>query len=170
MHWWLENLATFYTEQPSMLEGLSRMYFSDFTHDSLPSLIINKVEITKGPSDRDECNEAFKRLKIVGDNPETWPINECRVLINIQNTKFDEVVSAVNTIDPLTLDSVKNSLNKNPQLKLYLYAGEKDVFVPINTFREEEAMLRGQIQFIIFKESGHEGFNTEPQIWEDLLR
>lgn len=169
MHWWIENLAIFFTQQPSMMEGLSRLYYSDFTHDSLPSLVINKVEITKGPSDREECLEAFTRLRRIGDDPELWPINECRVLINLQNSKFDSAVAAVNAVDPLTLESVKASLKKHPELRLFLYAGAKDVFVPTATFEEEARELKGLIHFEIFPESGHEGFNTEQKIWDDLL-
>jgi pimeloyl-ACP methyl ester carboxylesterase len=170
MHWWIENLAIYIKEQPSMLLGLSAMYFSDFTHDSLPNLIINKVEISKGPSDRDECNEAFSRLKKDGDNPDLWAINECRVLINIQNEKFDSLLDSVKNIDPLTIDAVKKSLRANPNLKLFLYAGQQDVFVPVETFTEEAQNLNSLITFQIFPDSGHEGFHTEQAVWDDLIK
>ena len=170
MHWWIENLATFFKDEPNMIQGFSNFYFTDFTHDSLPSLVINKVEITKGPSDRDECLEAFRRLKKDGDDPELWAINECRVLIALENRKFDTVLDSVTDIDPLTLDSVKVALLKFPNLSLFLYSGQKDVFVPVETFVEEAQRLNGLIDYKIFPTSGHEGFNTEQAIWDDLLK
>lgn len=169
MHWWIENLAKFIVEEPNMVQGFSNFYFTDFTHDSLPSLIINKIEITKGPSDRDECNEAFKRLKAAGDNPEQWAINECRILIALQNRQFDTLLDSVKITDPLTIGSVKSALEKNPDLRFFLYAGQKDVFVPVETFQEEAQKLKGIINFQIFQDSGHEGFHTEQQVWNNLL-
>jgi len=172
MHWWIENLAKFMIEQPSMIQGFSNFYYTDFTHDQLPSLVINKIEITKGLSDRDECNQAFKRLTTAGDNPEKWPINECRVLINLENHQFDKVLGSVQVTDALTVDSVSAALIKNSDLKFYLYAGEQDVFVPIETFQELAQKLNGLINFNfeIFKDSGHEGFFSEQKIWDDLRR
>ena len=170
MHWWIENLAQFYVSQPSMMQGFSNFYFTDFTHDSLPSLVINKVEITKGPSDREECIEAFSRLKAEGDNPDLWPINECRVLIELKNNQFNEILSTVKSVDALTISSLKSALDKNPNLRFYLYSGQKDVFVPVATFLEEKNKLGTRLNYQIFSGSGHEGFHTEQQIWDDLLK
>lgn len=169
MHWWIDNLVEFIVSEPNMMIGFSNYYYTDFTHDSLPSLVINKVEISKGPSDREECLEAFKRLKAAGDDPDLWAINECRVIINLQNKQFDNVLSAVTVSDPLTIDSVKEALTNNPELKLFLYSGQKDVFVPVDTFTEETQKLNGMIQYTNFQNSGHEGFNTEQLIWDELI-
>ncbi len=169
MHWWIENLNIFLKDQPNMIQGFVNSYYSDFTHDSLASLVINKMEISNGPSDREECIEAFRRLKMAGENPELWPINECRILISIQNKKFDHVLESVTKLDPLSLDLVKKSLEMYPDLKLYLYSGQKDVFVPVDTFAEEAFKLNTLINYHIFPNSGHEGFNSEQLVWDNLL-
>lgn len=113
---------------------------------------------------------SFQKAKKDGDDPELWAINECRVLIALENRKFDTVLDSVTDIDPLTLDSVKVALLKFPNLSLFLYSGQKDVFVPVETFVEEAQRLNGLIDYKIFPTSGHEGFNTEQAIWDDLLK
>jgi homoserine acetyltransferase len=106
----------------------------------------------------------------VGDDSTHWPINECRVIIAVQNTNFDSLLNSVTVSDPLKLSEVKKSLLKNPALRVYLYAGQKDVFVPVDTFTEEANELKNLINFNVFPNSGHEGFNVEQKIWNDLVQ
>ena len=171
MHWWIENLAKSLIELPNLMVGFSNMYLPDFTNDTLASGIINRIEISKGKSDKAECFGAFSRLKAIGENPDLWPINECRVVMALQsNHKNSNLISSVKQVDATTLESVKNSLLKHPQVELYLYSGQKDVFVPVETFAEEVKALGGRIKYQSFSDSGHEGFHTEKQIWDDLLK
>jgi homoserine acetyltransferase len=54
-------------------------------------------------------------------------------------------------------------------LPFHLYSGQKDVMVPTETFREETAVLGARVKYQNFDFSGHEGFYTERQVWDDLI-
>jgi pimeloyl-ACP methyl ester carboxylesterase len=168
MHWWIENLAQDSALNDNMLEGFSRFYVTDFTQSRLASSVINRVEINKGSSDIEECAEAVRRLKRSGDDPDKWPINECRIIAAVENKALDPVIASISETDPLTLDDVRSSLERNPSLRLFLYAGQKDTFVPVETFKEEVSRLGGLVEYRLFQASGHEGYHTEGQVWEDL--
>lgn len=169
LHWWLTILVQDSVLNENMLEGFFKVYVTDFTRARLASSVINKVEINKGSSDIDECAEAVLRLKKAGDDPDKWPINECRIIAAVENRELDTVVASVNETDPLTLAAVRSSLEQNPSLRLFLYAGQKDTFVPVETFKEEVSVLGGLVDYKLFPDSGHEGYHTEGQLWEDLL-
>ncbi|MDD5209929.1 MAG: alpha/beta fold hydrolase [Elusimicrobiales bacterium] len=168
MHWWIENLAQDSVLNDNMLEGFSRFYVTDFTQSKLASSVINRVEINKGSSDIEECAEAVRRLKKSGDDPDKWPINECRIIAAVENMALDPVIASVDKIDPLRLEDVRSSLEQNPALRLFLYAGQKDTFVPVETFKEEVSSLGVLVEYKLFGSSGHEGYHTEGQVWEDL--
>lgn len=169
MHWWIENLSQDSVLSENMLEGFCRFYVTDFTQSRLASSVINRVEINKGSSDIEECAEAARRLNIAGDPPDAWPINECRIIAAVKNPQLDPLIESVTDTDPLTLADVRSSLEQNPSLKLYLYAGQKDTFVPVETFKEEVSSLGGFVDYKLFGNSGHEGYHTEGQVWDDLL-
>ncbi|MDA8131266.1 MAG: alpha/beta fold hydrolase [Elusimicrobia bacterium] len=170
MHWWIDTLSQQNEYSDNMMNGFLLVYATDFTRSKLPSSVINKVEINKGASDVAECAEASRRLRAAGDDPDLWPVNECRIIAAVKNERLDSLLDSVTGIDPLTLDAVRTSLAENPSLKLYLYAGRKDTFVPVDTFREEVSVLGGLVEYTAFPDSGHEGYSTEGKVWDDLLR
>lgn len=170
MHWWITTLAQQDEYSENMLNGFLLVYATDFTRSKLPSAVINKVEIAKGSSDIDECREASRRLKAAGDDPALWPVNECRIISAVRNERLDPLLDSVEVTDPLTLAAVRAGLAENPSLKLHLYSGRQDAFVPVATFDEEASALGGLIDYTAFPDSGHEGYSTEGKVWEDLAR
>jgi pimeloyl-ACP methyl ester carboxylesterase len=72
--------------------------------------------------------------------------------------------------DLLTLNDFKNSIKNNPNLPFYIYSGQKDAIVPIETFSEEINAMKGMKNFIYknFTGTGHDGYFTEPLIWQNI--
>jgi hypothetical protein len=63
----------------------------------------------------------------------------------------------------------KTALQVMPAGSFYLYSGEKDCFVPKEGFVEEITAVGPLLHYTHFMNSGHEGFYTENQVWNDLL-
>ena len=51
---------------------------------------------------------------------------------------------------------------------VFCLASADDPIVPADAFTEEAAALKGLVQLRYLQNSGHDGFLTEPQIWQDL--
>ncbi len=168
LHWWIEQLAVYDWKDEGLFTGYMNMYINDMMRSSFANLVINQVEIGRGQSDHELCQTAMQRLSAEGDDSNLWPLNECRILLAL-NTKYDDLVMKITKTDVLKTVDIFNSLKVNPTLLFYMYSGEKDVFVPIETFNEEINMLGAFVKYKQFPNSGHEGFNTEQDVWSDLI-
>ncbi len=166
LHYWIEQLPLY--NGPELFNAYLDDQVSGFMRSSFANLIINRIEIGRGRSDAELCSTAISRLERIGDDPMNWPINECRILLQVK-TKYDSLVESINIIDELKIEDVKLALLKNPGLKLYIYSGHQDVFVPEDSFSEEAEKLKGLINYTKFENSGHEGFHTESKVLDDLL-
>ena len=152
------------------LQDFVRYYvFGVYNNNGLAGSVISMVEISGGDSDSDSCRRVQEKLTQEGLEPEKWLLNECRLLAGMKNDTWAELLKDVSFQYGMTPVDLKNSLEKNPALPFFLYSGEKDVFVPIETFTEEVKELGSRITYRQFPDSGHEGFYTEPQVWADLL-
>jgi pimeloyl-ACP methyl ester carboxylesterase len=153
------------------LEKFVRNYvFGVYNHNGLAASVISVVEISNGQSDADSCRAVQAELTVEGEDPESWPINECRLLTGMENNQWAEVLKSIKISLAMTPDQLKASLEKNPKLPFHLYSGEKDVFVPYETFQEEVKALGSRINYRQFPNSGHEGFHTEQDVWQDMLK
>ena len=145
--------------------------FQTFSNQSMPVGLIAKLEMNSG-DDNNQCTEALNLLKADGETPETWPLNECRLASNIQyiasNPASDALMEGFKKKDPLLLSTLKDSLARAPQLKLFLYSGQLDVYVPKETYAEEVQLLGSRIQYTNFEDSGHDVYLIEPQVWDEL--
>lgn len=158
------------TLNQASLEKFVRNYvFGVYNSNGLAASVISISEISGGESDTDSCKIAEERLKAEGENPQDWLINECRLLSGMQNDQWQDLLKGLKTHLQMEPMDLQKSLRENPKLPFYLYAGEKDVFVPIETFQEETQVLGSLIHYQQFANSGHEGFYTEKQVWKDLL-
>ncbi len=65
---------------------------------------------------------------------------------------------------------VKGALRAHPKINLYLYSGEFDQMVPKENFTEQLTAFQGlpNLFYTNFPSSGHDGFYSEPQIFEEL--
>ena len=147
--------------------------FQTFSNQSMPVGLIAKLEMNSG-DDNNQCTEALNLLKAEGETPETWPLNECRLASSIQylasNAASDALMEGFKKKDPLPLSTLKDSLARASQIKLFLYSGQLDVYVPKETYAEEVQLLGSRIQYTNFEDSGHDGYLIEPQVWDDLRK
>lgn len=155
----------------SALHDFVRNYvFGVYNNNGLAGSVISQVEMSnEGSNDADSCVLANQKLAAEGENPQEWLINECRLLSGMQNNQWADVLKTVHTHRTMTPEQLKKTLTENPNLPFFLYAGEKDVFVPVETFQEEIAQLGNLIRYQQFPKSGHEGFYTEHAVWTDIL-
>ncbi len=64
------------------------------------------------------------------------------------------------------------TLIAHPTLQFHLYSGQKDPYVPVESFAEELGVMGTScpgFHYTHFLGTGHDGFKTEPQVWQDLL-
>jgi len=119
------------------------------------------------------CEEPLKRLKDRGEDPDSWIINECRLMPGLSHDKWDPLIKEFmwtpGLVDELKISDIQKSL-QTTKLPFYLYAGKLDVFVPVETFTEQVTSLDGLMSYTLFENSGHEGFHTERLVWENLAR
>lgn len=171
LHEWFVNLLNKdgQLHQRNLQKFVRAFIFGAFAANALPSAVINKVEILDG-TDNDQCGAAMDRLKRDGEDPQAWPLNECRLLSNITSDEIEKGLRKLKARDPLELDALAEALRVNPELRFYLYSGGMDTFVPMETFAREAARLGSRITYRNFPDSGHEGFFTESEIWEELLQ
>jgi pimeloyl-ACP methyl ester carboxylesterase len=152
-----------------LLETFVRNYvFGVFNSNALAGSVITMTEISDGTSDGETCAKVQDKLTQEGEHPETWLINECRLLSALENNQWKELLKQVDFHGAMTPEDLQTSLQNNPKLPFYLYSGERDVFVPIETYAEEVKVLGSRITYRQFPKTGHEGFYAEPQVWKDL--
>lgn len=72
----------------------------------------------------------------------------------------------------MTLDGLVKVLTEKTDLVLNLYSGDRDTFVPVENFQEELAHVKElpNVKYTHFNGTGHDGFYSEPKVWEDLLK
>ncbi len=152
------------------LEWFTRTYvFGVYGAQALAAAVLTKVEISPGMSDSQGCDVALERLRASGEGPETWALNECRLLRSMRNPDLENRLREVTFTDPLTLEQLDAALGAGPEPRFFLYSGRRDVFVPVETFADEVTRLGARLTYREFYMSGHEGFLTERAVWSDLL-
>ncbi len=100
-------------------------------------------------------------------------ISECMDSIQAKHvSKNPEKIKIIlgSARDHLTIEQFKAGLLQMPALRFFLYSGEKDSFVPKESFPEELSVVGNLLNYTHFMNSGHEGYRTEKQIWDDLLK
>jgi len=169
LHQWIASLLPdTETVSQEAMEKFVRLYvFGVFANNALPSTVMTAMELTPGLTDHESCDQALSRLDAAGERPDTWLLNECRLTVGMQSP-WDLVLGQTRAKDPISLEMISASLSMHPALRFFLYSGQADVFVPVETFSEEAQRLGGKMTYREFPDSGHEGFLTEPQVWSDL--
>jgi pimeloyl-ACP methyl ester carboxylesterase len=183
MHEWLGELmgSSGRLDQKTLGQFVRTFVFGVYASNDFAASVLSYWEVVPGYTDALGCQAATARLKQAAPNapansiapdsspsdPATWPINECRLLSAIR-APWDALVSQLGAGDPFSLKLVASQLAQHPQLPLYLYSGGEDVFVPIALFSEETQALGSRIHYLNFPKSGHDGFYTEQQVWDDL--
>jgi pimeloyl-ACP methyl ester carboxylesterase len=143
--------------------------FGVYNGSGLAGSVISIAEISGGESDQTACRMVNEKIEAEGDHPQQWLINECRLLAGMTNDRWTELLQGINVHKQMFPEAFKQSLAANPQVPFFLYSGEKDVFVPMETFVEEVSTLGNMITYRQYPASGHEGFYTERQVWRDIV-
>jgi hypothetical protein len=171
MHYFIQGMADDEGQlNQDVLDTFVRYYvFGVYNSNGLAASVISKAEMSDGLSDAESCRLVNEKLTAEGQSPETWLINECRLLAGMNNEKWTELLKNVASLGVMKPVQLKESLEENPELPFFLYSGEKDVFVPIETFTEEVKTLGARITYRQFPNTGHEGFYAESQVWADIL-
>ena len=154
---------------PALQKFVRSYVFGVYNNNGLAASVISMVEMSNGDSDSDSCNKVTAKLEAEGEHPLDWLINECRLLSGMQNDQWTAVLSSIKINKAITPEQFKTALEVHSELPFFLYAGEKDVFVPFETFAEELATLGSRITYHQFPDTGHEGFYAEQKVWDDIL-
>lgn len=146
--------------------------FNAFSNNPVPLALIAKLELNSG-DDIDQCSEAIKQIKADGDNPDSWPLNECRLSQSIQYLKVDNESSIIEKFkikDFIDLKIIEQNLISHKNIHFYLYSGELDAYVPKETFTAEIQQLHHlkNFHYLNFETSGHDGYLTEATLWDDI--
>lgn len=74
--------------------------------------------------------------------------------------------------DILTVEMFKQVLLKNAEIPFYWYSGERDSFVPVANFQEQLAATGSlpNVHYTHFKNTGHDGYYSEPLVWENIIK
>lgn len=119
------------------------------------------------------CEETFKRIQSRGTSIDSLFVNECMGVTQLPEEDLGADVEALIQALPtrhLSNDMLKLSLERNMQTPFYLYSGDMDCYVPKESFAEEISVAGKLLKYTSFKGSGHDGFYTEPLVWENLIR
>jgi pimeloyl-ACP methyl ester carboxylesterase len=172
MHKLIGNLIKNNTLDESLFQKYIENYvFGVFANNYGAGSVIGAVDMsTSGKVDPRPCVTSTDILKKQGEDPSQWIINECRLLDSMTNDGWDPLWKSITKTDDLTLAEIKQSLQMNPQVPFYLYSGQLDVFVPVETFAEEISFLGSLVNYSSFPTSGHEGFYTESLVWKNLAK
>lgn len=168
LHLLIEGLAT---QQKVALPSLVKDLILTGTRSStiLPASVIDLMESPPEAPDargRGTCDVAFGRLAAAGVKVEDWIFNECRYLNAIQSLSQpppSNLAQVTFVPDPFNLKAVITST-----VPFYLYASKNDPLVPAGAFVDEAKALGKNVKFRYLKDSGHDGFLTEPRVWQDL--
>ncbi len=120
----------------------------------------------------DNCKIVYAKLQAQNISEDQLLMNECMPEIQAKNvsTRLQKIKSVLKeTTDILTLEKFKSGLLRLTPLKFYLYSGEKDAFVPKESFPEELSLVGSLLNYTHFMDSGHEGYRTEKQVWDNLI-
>jgi pimeloyl-ACP methyl ester carboxylesterase len=171
LHQWVQNLLkTDRSLNEPVLANFVRLFvFGAYETNGFAASVISMMELSPGYTDSTACQELHARLEKAGEHPLTWPVNECRILSALKDP-WNATLNVLHAKDAISLETIALSLKQEPELHFYLYSGEKDVFVPVATFRDEIAELGSRVIYKNFPNSGHEGFYSEQQVWDNLLQ
>ncbi len=139
--------------------------------NAFPSAVLSALEMTPGLTDAEACKQAEDELIKQGEKIAHLTFNECRLVKQFNRPWEVELLKFLQAgvLDPVVLDALSDSLAAHPELRFFLYSGQKDTAVPSSIFTPEVTKLGQRITYRDFPRSGHEGYATEQQVWQDLL-
>lgn len=178
MHQWLNAVTDEETINKSNLQNYVETFFEEENEvwsKRWASRVISWVDRNTAPYDRRHCSFIQLELSMEEIELEGHAYTECSSILQDPKSNFDnwgrKMVKFLPQ-DTLTIESFKRVMKSNLRLRFYLYSGQLDPFVPVESFTEELKEMEGVQNFIYrnFTSSGHEGYQTEGKIWRDLIK
>lgn len=116
-----------------------------------------------------DCEEVYSMLEAKGETPKSWYLNECQPAVE-RPIADDPLLDDLLTFPryPIQPEDFAESLKTHPNLAFYLYSGELDPYSPVAIFQEELEAAGSLLHYTNFTHSGHDGFYTEPLVWQSL--
>jgi hypothetical protein len=173
MHSWLQSMVVDHQVQKDVLEDYYQKYiYEPPSGKGWASRVIGywDRDVTSSHS---SCVKIYDRLADLGISKDQLLLNECmdNIQFNYSNKSNEYVAQTLGPKrDLMTIQEFKNALSKMKPKTFYLYSGEKDSFVPKESFQEELAIVKDLLNYTHFENSGHEGFYTEDKVWADLTQ
>ena len=138
---------------------------------SLLNIVFNRQEgyLTGEESLHSFYEKLFEKLKKDGIDPYEWEVGEeafAHLGLDSEVLKTADEMK-LNKYPLLIIKDVVAGLQKNKDLKFYLYSGSFDSFSPPKMFKEM-ADSSEQVIYKNFEKSGHEGFMVEPEFWNKV--
>ncbi len=168
----IQNLAA---NQKTVLPGfVKENILTERSSILLPASVISLIEapiVAKADESKSSCDVALGRLRAAGERPETWLFNECRymaAIVSLAQPSNDALSQTTYIPEPFSLGAVIANLKARPTLKFHLYASKNDPIVPAGAFIDEAKQLGTLVRFRYLKASSHDGFLTEPRVFQDL--
>lgn len=111
----------------------------------------------------------LNKLKKSGINTDSWPLGEEALMHFCIDSPIHNLAdnTDLGPADPLLPKDIADSLHKNKQLKLFLYAGKIDSIAPPETFSELKQQCGDQMIFTILP-GGHDSF-LSTQFWKEVF-
>jgi pimeloyl-ACP methyl ester carboxylesterase len=145
-------------------------------YENAAGLVLSYTEIAPrkiNPDDVGSCKEIIESLSEKERTAEIF-FAECRPntpqTISSERRDRYEAMNEGLELDPINLEQIRENLTQYEDLTFNLYSGELDPFVPSEVFKTERRELKGLVNYTNFPDSGHEGFHTEDQVWDEMLQ
>ena len=122
---------------------------------------------------KQNCTTVLTRLATQGVPETNLSIHECLAAIQMgySNNTREKIAQALGyQQDLMSYQKLRENIQLMPSKSFYLYSGALDTFVPAKTFTKELSIINDLVNYTNFPESGHDGFYSEDQVWQDLLK
>ena len=156
---------------------LQNFYFSPsnpLNNKRWASKVITWVDRNQPPVDGLTCTKMSAELKTEKNIELKTAFTECMTSLQYAGPNPADSSLLVQSLakDTMTLEHFSSALKANPKLQFYWYSGEKDTYVPVESFKEEKDAITSleNVHYTHFTGTGHDGFESEPKVWLDLIK
>lgn len=137
--------------------------------------VIGWVDRNTAPYDLRHCKAAGLELFLDDVDIQENAFNECASILQDPESNLDSYGRKMVKFLPqdiLTIKDFNRALVENSQINFYLYSGQKDPFVPVESYQDELSVVGAlpNLHYKNFLGTGHDGYQTEAQVWRELIR
>lgn len=149
--------------------------FGVFADGGIAQVLISRKDMQEGLSDAQEGKVAIAALEKKGIDYNEWPITELRLNQAFENPEEQTLIGKLgpDSVDPIDLIQLGESLQRNPGLNYYVYAGKEDSFSPyeaVSAAVSKVWAVPGVHMTFKALDGGHEQFKKSRELFSDILR